>query len=72
MPARCCRILQHPFLYSIPSNELPSLPSSLTGLLAFAIVTSSRLLLLDPSIDWQPTMARRKLDFADIMKRLSD
>lgn len=59
-------------LLSMPPNELPSLPSSVTGLLAFTIVTSSRLLLLDASIDWQPTMARRKLDFADITKRLSD
>lgn len=53
-------------------NELPGLPTSVTGLLAFAIVTSSRLLLLEPSIDWQPAMARKKLDFADITKRLSD
>ncbi|KAL7948591.1 hypothetical protein V8C42DRAFT_351640 [Trichoderma barbatum] len=59
-------------LFSFHPNELPGLPTSVTGLLAFAIVTSSRLLLLDPSIDWQPTMARRKLDFADTMKRLSD
>ncbi|UKZ82572.1 hypothetical protein TrVFT333_010364 [Trichoderma virens FT-333] len=59
-------------LCSFHPNELPGLPTSVTGLLAFAIVTSSRLLLLDPSIDWQPTMARRKLDFADTMKRLSD
>lgn len=53
-------------------NELPGLPASVTGLLAFAIVTSSRLLLLDSSIDWQPIMARRKLDFADVTKRLSE
>ncbi|KAM0247379.1 hypothetical protein ACHAQJ_009865 [Trichoderma viride] len=59
-------------LFAIHPNELPGLPASVTGLLAFAIVTSSRLLLLDASIDWQPVMARRKLDFADIMKRLSD
>ncbi|KAM0464626.1 hypothetical protein ACHAPV_002459 [Trichoderma viride] len=59
-------------LFAIHSNELPGLPASVTGLLAFAIVTSSRLLLLDPSIDWQPIMARRKLDFADVTKRLSE
>ncbi|KAL6826398.1 hypothetical protein V8C40DRAFT_244106 [Trichoderma camerunense] len=59
-------------LCSFHPNELPGLPTSVTGLLAFAIVTSSRLLLLEPSIDWQPTMARRKLEFADVMKRLSE
>ncbi|KAH8122114.1 hypothetical protein FP744_10004838 [Trichoderma asperellum] len=59
-------------ILSIHPNELPGLPASVTGLLAFAIVTSSRLLLLDPSIDWQPLMARRKLDFADVTKRLSE
>ncbi|KAH6605343.1 hypothetical protein Trco_007050 [Trichoderma cornu-damae] len=59
-------------LFSIHPHELLGLPTSVMGLLAFAIVTSSRLLLLGPSIDWQPAMARRKLDFADVMKRLSD
>ncbi|KAL6883017.1 hypothetical protein HDV57DRAFT_495200 [Trichoderma longibrachiatum] len=59
-------------LLSFNPNQLPGLPTSVTGLLAFAIVTTSRLLLLDPSIDWRPSMARKKLDFADVTKRLGD
>ncbi|RFU77345.1 hypothetical protein TARUN_4897 [Trichoderma arundinaceum] len=59
-------------MFSIHPNELPGLPASMTGLMSFATVTSSRLLLLEPSIDWQPAMARKKLDFADVLKRLSD
>ncbi|KAK1244481.1 hypothetical protein MKX07_003280 [Trichoderma sp. CBMAI-0711] len=59
-------------LLSFRPNQLPRLPTSVTGLLAFAIVTTSRLLLLGPSIDWQPAMARKKLDFADVAKRLGD
>ncbi|KAK5991328.1 Transcription factor himD-like protein [Cladobotryum mycophilum] len=59
-------------LLSIPANELPGLPASVTGLMAFSIVTTSRLLLQEPSVDWQPVVARKRLDFADAMKRLSD
>jgi hypothetical protein len=59
-------------LLSFHPNQLPGLPTSVTGLLAFAIVTTSRLLLLEPSIGWQPAMARKKLDFADVAKRLGD
>ncbi|PTB64790.1 hypothetical protein BBK36DRAFT_1170469 [Trichoderma citrinoviride] len=59
-------------LLSYHPNQLPGLPTFVTGLLAFAIVTSSRLLVMEPSIDWQPAMARRKLDFADLTKRLGD
>ncbi|KAH0491824.1 hypothetical protein TgHK011_003232 [Trichoderma gracile] len=59
-------------LLSFHPNQLPGLPTSVTGLLAFAIVTTSRLLLVEPSIEWQPAMARKKLDFADMTKRLGD
>lgn len=59
-------------LLAIPAAQLPSLPLTATGLLAFAIVTTSRLLLLDSTRDWKPELARQKLDFAAALQRISD
>lgn len=56
---------------SIPGEEIPFLPFTSTGILAFAIITTSRLMLLESSNDWESDFARRKFDFGDVMKRMS-
>ena len=55
-----------------PLNELVTQPFLCTGVMAFAIVTSSRLLLLEQTADWLPSIARRNFNYLDIMKRMSD
>lgn len=56
----------------VPTSELPYMPFTSTGVFAFVIVTTSRLVLLDSSNDWQSAIARKRLDFADIMARLAN
>lgn len=53
-------------------EEVTVHPFTVTGTMAFVIVTSSRLVLLESSTDWDPSLARKKLDFADLMQRMSD
>lgn len=56
---------------AVPAAVFPTLPFTSTGLIAFAVVTCSRLLLLDGSTDWDPVLARRRLDFAEVLVRMS-
>ncbi|KAF4991988.1 hypothetical protein FDECE_13852 [Fusarium decemcellulare] len=56
---------------SLPNDEVSTLPVMLNSVLAFTTVTASRLMLGDSS-DWDVTLARRRLNFQDILKNLSD
>lgn len=57
---------------SIPVGEIPTLPFTASGLLAFAIVSLSRLMLLESATDWDPALARNRVDFANLMKKMSE
>ncbi|KAH6984751.1 hypothetical protein BKA56DRAFT_671225 [Ilyonectria sp. MPI-CAGE-AT-0026] len=57
---------------TIPVAQLTVLPVTINGFLAFAIVTASRIMLLDSSPDWDPALARRHLDIADLLRRMSN
>lgn len=70
-----CLQSSHSFFTSqltIPPLDLTTLPFTSTAMLAFAIVTTSRLIVLDAFTDWDPAVARKKVDFADLMQRLGD
>jgi hypothetical protein len=56
---------------SIPLDILGAMPLVATAYLAFAMVTSSRLLLLDDS-DWEESLTRLNFDFATTCKNLGD
>ncbi|KAK0386078.1 hypothetical protein NLU13_5915 [Sarocladium strictum] len=57
---------------SIWNPELRLQPFTFIGLAAFAIVTVSRLLLLDDAPDWNTAVARRRLDFAGVLATMGD
>jgi hypothetical protein len=56
---------------SIPLDSLDAMPLVATAYLAFDMVTSSRLLLLD-DCDWEVSLARLNFDFAMACKNLGD
>ncbi|KAI5459741.1 hypothetical protein BGZ63DRAFT_388562 [Mariannaea sp. PMI_226] len=56
---------------SIPAVELSTFPVTAGGFGAFTVVTSARLLFLEGSPDWDPSIARRRLDLGDLLKRMS-
>ena len=58
-------------LLALPTSEYSTLPFLSSSFLAFSIVTTSRLLLLESTSDLDSTIARKKLDFADFAKRMS-
>ncbi|KAK2600028.1 hypothetical protein QQS21_005262 [Conoideocrella luteorostrata] len=58
-------------LLSFTPSDLACLPLTATAVLAFTVVTSCRLLLLD-SPDWQTRIARKELDLAAALKQISD
>ncbi|KAF7555776.1 hypothetical protein G7Z17_g1910 [Cylindrodendrum hubeiense] len=57
---------------SVPVAELIALPVTVSGFLAYSIVTTSRIMLLESSPDWDPALAWRQLDIADLLKRMSE
>lgn len=57
---------------TISPLDLATLPFTSTAMLAFAIVTTSRLIILDAFTDWDAALARKKLDFAELMRRLGE
>lgn len=57
---------------AIPASQISTLPVTVNCVLAFATVTASRLLLSESPRDWDARLARRRLDFQDSLKRLSD
>ncbi|KAJ6444924.1 fungal transcriptional regulatory protein [Purpureocillium lavendulum] len=59
-------------LQNIPPTQLPLLPLTANALLALVIVTTSRLLLLESTNDWDAGPARRNLDFAAALTRVAD
>lgn len=59
-------------LISIPSVQLSQLPLTGTALLAFTIVTSCRLMFLDTLPDWQPEVARKRLDLGAALRGMAD
>ncbi|OAQ66003.1 fungal transcriptional regulatory protein [Pochonia chlamydosporia 170] len=59
-------------LLSIPSVQLSQLPLTGTALLAFTIVTSCRLMFLDTLPDWQPEVARKRLDLGAALGGVAD
>jgi hypothetical protein len=58
--------------FTICDSDLRTQPFTGIGLAAFAIVTVSRLLLLDNSPDWNAAAARGRLDFAGALARMGD
>ena len=54
---------------SLSPVELNYLPTPTLALHAFANYTISRLLICDPAADWDPAIARREIDFHDILKK---
>ncbi|KAF5020374.1 hypothetical protein F66182_7602 [Fusarium sp. NRRL 66182] len=57
---------------AIPPAVCSVLPVTVTCILAFATITATRLVLAENLSDWSPAHARRRLQFQDILKRLSD
>ncbi|KAM5369724.1 hypothetical protein ACJZ2D_008871 [Fusarium nematophilum] len=57
---------------AVPADEIPSLPVTVSCILAFATVTASRLILQENGPDWDSAMAQRRLGFPDVLKRLGD
>ncbi|KAJ4204298.1 hypothetical protein NW767_004490 [Fusarium falciforme] len=55
-----------------PAAQMSTLPVTVNCVLAFATVTASRLILSENSPDWDTSLARRRLNFQDILKGLSD
>ena len=59
-------------LLSIPHPQLPNLSVTGTSVLAFAIVTSCRLLMLEGHDGWKPELARTKLDYTAALDGLAE
>ncbi|KAG5799876.1 hypothetical protein H9Q69_001080 [Fusarium xylarioides] len=57
---------------TLPPEKISILPVTVSCVLAFVTVTASRLIMAENSIDWDPKAARRRLQFQDILQRLSD
>lgn len=57
---------------AFPAAQMSTLPVTVNCVLAFATVTASRLILSENSPDWDTSLARRRLNFQDILKGLSD
>ncbi|KAI8662450.1 Zn(2)-C6 fungal-type domain-containing protein [Fusarium sp. Ph1] len=57
---------------AIPAAQMSTLPVTVNCVLAFATVTASRLILSENSPDWDTSLARRRLNFQDTLKGLSD
>jgi hypothetical protein len=57
---------------AIDPPALMHLPFTATAHIAFATVTTARLLLLGASTDWDPAAARRSFDFAEVVQRMAD
>ncbi|KAF4423679.1 hypothetical protein F53441_14267 [Fusarium austroafricanum] len=57
---------------SIPADKLSILPVTVSCVLAFVTVTASRLIMAENSPDWDVKRARRRLQFQDILQRVSD
>lgn len=51
---------------------MTNLPIIAMAHVAFAIVMTTRLLLLDADADWDSTLARHSLDFADVAARVAN
>ncbi|KAH6890633.1 hypothetical protein B0T10DRAFT_486368 [Thelonectria olida] len=58
--------------FSIPAVDMAALPVTAGGFIAFSAVTTSRLLFAEASPDWDPSLARRRLDFPELLRRLSE
>ena len=56
---------------AVPISDVPTVPFTCTCPLSFALVTTSRLALLDASPDWQPALAHSKFDFGDVARRIA-
>ncbi|KAJ3461508.1 hypothetical protein MRS44_010061 [Fusarium solani] len=57
---------------AIPAAQMSTLPVTVNCVLAFVTVTASRLILSENSPDWDTSLARRRLNFQDTLKGLSD
>ncbi|KAK7421728.1 hypothetical protein QQZ08_009816 [Neonectria magnoliae] len=66
----CSQFFDHHF--TIPAASLSATPVTVSGVVTFSIVTISRIMLLDPMPDWEPAMARRRLDMDKVLRRMSD
>lgn len=56
---------------SVPLDSLGAMPLVPTAYMAFAVVTSSRILLLDDS-DWKVSLARLNFDFGAVCQHLGE
>ncbi|KAF5967046.1 cercosporin resistance protein [Fusarium bulbicola] len=57
---------------TLAPEKISILPVTVSCVLAFVTVTASRLIMAENSTDWDPKTARRRLQFQDILQRLSD
>ncbi|KAL9565924.1 hypothetical protein ACKAV7_010106 [Fusarium commune] len=57
---------------TLPPEKISLLPVTVSCVLAFVTVTASRLIMAENSTDWDVKAARRRLQFQDILQRLSD
>ncbi|KAF5684212.1 cercosporin resistance [Fusarium circinatum] len=57
---------------TLAPEKISILPVTVSCVLAFVTVTASRLIMAENSTDWDPKAARRRLQFQDILQRLSD
>ncbi|ENH70555.1 hypothetical protein FOC1_g10012485 [Fusarium oxysporum f. sp. cubense race 1] len=57
---------------TLPPEKISILPVTVSCVLAFVTVTASRLIMAENSTDWDVKAARRRLQFQDILQRLSD
>ncbi|OLN97615.1 hypothetical protein CCHL11_00954, partial [Colletotrichum chlorophyti] len=57
-------------LLAIPAESYAYMPFQLVSGIAFAMMTSCRILLEDSASDWDVTLARSKLDYLEISSRI--
>ncbi|KAI6767389.1 hypothetical protein HG530_005398 [Fusarium avenaceum] len=60
------------FHAALPADQLSTLPVTVSCVLAFVTVTASRIVLGESTPDWDVKLARRRLQFQNILQKLSD
>jgi hypothetical protein len=57
---------------ALPADQISILPVTVSCVLAFVTVTASRLVLGETTPDWDVKSARQRLQFQNVLQRLSD
>ncbi|KAM0250135.1 hypothetical protein ACHAP5_002452 [Fusarium lateritium] len=57
---------------ALPADQISILPVTVSCVLAFVTVTASRIVLGEATPDWDQKSARRRLQFQNVLQKLSD